>query len=128
MLSASERDRLASDISLFCEGLWNGDKLVFGEWSHESAGGTLLHLQDGEIRADASLLSGSTQQVGQVLIIEARDLNHLIQLLAAHPTLRRGGWFEVRPVNFGQNVGYSKINTSVEIGRDNATNLQKEQL
>ena len=38
----------------------------------------------------------AASQVGELLILDARDLNHAIQLLSLHPALALGG-FEIRP-------------------------------
>jgi hypothetical protein len=35
--------------------------------------------------------------LGGILVLEARDLNHAIQLISNHPGLK-GGPFEIRPV------------------------------
>jgi hypothetical protein len=37
------------------------------------------------------------EQLGGILVLEARDLNHAIQLMSKHPGVRGGG-FEIRPV------------------------------
>jgi hypothetical protein len=37
------------------------------------------------------------EQLGGIMVLEARDLNHAIQLMAKHPSIRKGGTFEVRP-------------------------------
>lgn len=36
------------------------------------------------------------EQLGGILVLEARDLNHAVQLISQHPGLRYGPW-EVRP-------------------------------
>jgi hypothetical protein len=36
------------------------------------------------------------EQIGGILILEARDLNHAIQLMSRHPGVRAGP-FEIRP-------------------------------
>src|SRR2546422_4900865 len=36
------------------------------------------------------------EQLGGILLLEARDLNHAIQLMSQHPGVR-GGPFEIRP-------------------------------
>jgi hypothetical protein len=37
------------------------------------------------------------EQLGGILILEAADLNHAIQLMSKHPGVR-GGPFEIRPI------------------------------
>ena len=38
------------------------------------------------------------EQLGGIMFLEARDLNHAIQLMSKHPGVRAGG-FEIRPAN-----------------------------
>jgi hypothetical protein len=37
------------------------------------------------------------EQLGGILIIEARDMKHAIELMSKHPGVRLGGPFEIRP-------------------------------
>jgi hypothetical protein len=36
-------------------------------------------------------------QLGGILLLEARDMNHAVQLIAQHPALQYGSVFEIRP-------------------------------
>jgi hypothetical protein len=38
------------------------------------------------------------EQLGGILILEARDMNHAVQLMSQHPALTYGNIFEIRPV------------------------------
>jgi hypothetical protein len=40
----------------------------------------------------------SKEQIGGILVLEARDMNHATQLMAQHPSLKYGSIFEIRPV------------------------------
>jgi hypothetical protein len=37
------------------------------------------------------------EQLGGILVLEARDMNHAVQLISQHPALKFGSIFEVRP-------------------------------
>jgi hypothetical protein len=37
------------------------------------------------------------EQLGGILVLEARDMNHAIQLISQHPAVKYGSVFEVRP-------------------------------
>ena len=39
------------------------------------------------------------EQLGGILVLEATDLNHAIQLMSKHPGVRLGGCFELRPID-----------------------------
>jgi hypothetical protein len=38
------------------------------------------------------------EQIGGILVLEARDMNHAVQLIAQHPALNFGSIFDIRPV------------------------------
>lgn len=38
------------------------------------------------------------EQLGGFFVLEARDMNHAIQLISQHPALKYGSTFEIRPV------------------------------
>jgi hypothetical protein len=39
------------------------------------------------------------EQLGGILILEATDMNHAIELMSKHPGVRFGGPFEIRPAD-----------------------------
>ncbi len=48
------------------------------------------------------------EQLGGIMILEARDLNHAIQLMANHPSTRLGGTWEIRPADEQINALYQE--------------------
>jgi hypothetical protein len=38
------------------------------------------------------------EQLGGILVLEARDMNQAVQLMSQHPVLTYGNTFEIRPV------------------------------
>jgi hypothetical protein len=41
----------------------------------------------------------TNEQLGGLGVLEARDMNHAIELMSKHPGVRLGGPFEIRPVD-----------------------------
>ena len=37
------------------------------------------------------------EQLGGILVLEVRDMNHAVQLMTRHPALAYGNIFEIRP-------------------------------
>lgn len=73
-----------------------------GTW----AGGHALQLPENAVTVgwDGSRVaitdgpfSETKEQIGGILILEATDLNHAIQIMSKHPGVRLGGPFEIRP-------------------------------
>jgi hypothetical protein len=64
----------------------------------ESAGkAATLRWKDGKVMVIDGPYAETKEQIGGILILEARDLNHAVQLMSKHPGVK-GGPFEIRPV------------------------------
>ena len=57
---------------------------------------TTLRWQNGKISITDGPYAETKEQVGGILILEARDLDHAIQLISEHPGVKMGP-FEIRP-------------------------------
>jgi hypothetical protein len=55
-----------------------------------------LRAQGGKVLVTDGPYAETKEQLGGMLILEAKDLNHAIQLMSKHPGVR-GGPFEIRP-------------------------------
>lgn len=60
-------------------------------------GATTLSYQDGKVTVTDGPYAETKELLGGLLILEARDLNHAIQLISNHPGIKMGRW-EIRPV------------------------------
>jgi len=70
-----------------------------GHWAGGEAlgGATTLSYQDGKVSVSDGPYAETKELLGGLLILEAKDLNHAIQLLSSHPGIKMGHW-EIRPV------------------------------
>jgi hypothetical protein len=57
-----------------------------------------LRTQNGRVMTTDGPFAETKEYLGGILILEARDLNHAIQLMSLHPGVRMGS-FEIRPLN-----------------------------
>lgn len=57
---------------------------------------TTLRWVDGKASVTDGPYAETKEQLGGILILEARDLNHAIQLMSKHPGVKAGP-FEIRP-------------------------------
>jgi hypothetical protein len=55
-----------------------------------------LRFQRGKVAVTDGPYAETKEQLGGILILEAKDLNHAIQLMSKHPGVRNGP-FEIRP-------------------------------
>ena len=81
----------AYDEVLQKNGHWAGGEGLSGPDST-----TTLRAQNGKVTVTDGPFVESKEVLGGLLIIEARDLNHAIQLISNHPGVRMGAW-EIRP-------------------------------
>ena len=56
-----------------------------------------LDWKNGKVATTDGPYAETTEQLGCIAVLEARDMNHAAQLLAQHPALRYGSVFEIRP-------------------------------
>lgn len=69
-----------------------------GNWVHGEAleGATTLSYQNGKVIVTDGPYAETKEWLGGLLILEAKDLNHAIQLISDHPGMKMGRW-EIRP-------------------------------
>jgi hypothetical protein len=58
--------------------------------------GMMLRYQNGKVVATDGPFTETKEQIGGILILEARDLNHAVELISKHPGVAFGPW-EIRP-------------------------------
>ena len=80
------------DDHLRANGHWAG-----GEGLQPAETALTLYWKNGKVATTDGPYTETKEQLGGILIIEARDMNHAVQLMTQHPALKFGSIFEVRP-------------------------------
>jgi len=57
-----------------------------------------LYWKNGKVATTDGPYAETKEQLGGLGVLEARDMNHAIQLLSQHPTLKYGTSWEIRPI------------------------------
>ena len=81
----------AYDEVLQKNGHWAGGEGLGGPDSTKT-----LRVQSGKVVVTDGPFAESKEVLGGLLIIEARDLNHAVELISNHPGVKMGAW-EIRP-------------------------------
>jgi hypothetical protein len=55
-----------------------------------------LYWKNDKVAVTDGPYAETKEQLGGILVLEARDLNHAVQLISKHPAVRYGTW-EIRP-------------------------------
>ncbi len=69
-----------------------------GEALQPAENALTLYWKNGKAATTDGPYVETKEQLGGILVLEARDMNHAIQLMAQHPGLKYGNIFEIRPV------------------------------
>jgi hypothetical protein len=80
------------DDHLRANGHWAGGEALQGT---ETA--LTLSWKNGKVATTDGPYTETKEQLGGILVLEARDMNHAQQLIAQHPALKYGSIFEIRP-------------------------------
>ena len=56
-----------------------------------------LYWKNGKVATTDGPYAETKEQLGGFGVLEARDMNHAVQLMAQHPVLKYGCIFEIRP-------------------------------
>ncbi|MGH7494886.1 MAG: YciI family protein [bacterium] len=96
-LSQSERENFMDECFAYDEQLRKNGHFAGGEALQSVQNATTLRWRNGKVSITDGPFAETKEQLGGILVLEARDLNHAIQLMSKHPGVR-GGPFEIRPV------------------------------
>jgi hypothetical protein len=95
-MSAGERKAFVDECFAYDDVLRKNGHFVGGEALQGPQNATTLRFQNGKVSVTDGPYAETKEQLGGILILEAKDLNHAIQLMSKHPGVR-GGSFEIRP-------------------------------
>ena len=80
------------DDYLRASGHWAGGEALQGR---ETA--LTLYSKNGKVATTDGPYAETKEQLGGILVLEARDMNHAVQLIGQHPALTYGNIWEIRP-------------------------------
>jgi hypothetical protein len=97
--SEAEQHTFVDECFAYDEVLRKNGYFVGGEALQGSQNATTLRWKKEKVSITDGPFTETKEQLGGIMILEARDLNHAIQLMSQHPSLRLGGVWEIRPAD-----------------------------
>jgi hypothetical protein len=91
-----ERNAYVDGCFAYDDELRRGKHFTGGEALDLARNAVTIQMHNGKVTVTDGPYAETKEQLGGILMLEARDLNHAIQLMSKHPGLR-GGPFEIRP-------------------------------
>ncbi len=95
----AERAALMENCFTYDDELRRGGHFIGGEALQSIRNTATLRYQNGKVVVTDGPFTETKEQLGGILFLEARDLNHAIQLMSKHPGVRSGCPFEIRPAD-----------------------------
>ena len=83
---------LEYDEHLRANGHWAG-----GEALQPAETALTLSWKNGKVATIDGPYTETKEQLGGILVLEARDMTHAVQLIGQHPSLTNGNIWEIRP-------------------------------
>jgi hypothetical protein len=95
-MSDSERNAMVDECFTYDDVLRKNGYFAGGEALQPPGNAATLRFQNGKVSITDGPYAETKEQLGGILILEAKDLNHAIQLMSKHPGVKAGP-FEIRP-------------------------------
>jgi hypothetical protein len=108
----NEQKSFVEQCFTYDDELRRGGHFLGGEALQAARNAATLRYQNGQVVVTDGPYAETKEQLGGILFLEARDLNHAIQLMAKHPGVRAGATvFEIRAADEEMNALVAARNT-----------------
>jgi hypothetical protein len=97
LMSESERNTMLDECFTYDDALRKSGHFAGGEALQIPRNAATLRWQGGKVSITDGPYAETKEQLGGILVLEAADLNHAIQIMSKHPGVKAGP-FEIRPV------------------------------
>ncbi len=94
----SEQKAIMDECFAYDDVLRKGGHFIGGEALQAARNAATLRFQGGKVMVTDGPYAETKEQIGGILLLEARDLNQAIQLMSNHPGVKWGP-FEIRPAD-----------------------------
>jgi hypothetical protein len=96
-MSESERNTMFDECFTYDDELRKNGHFAGGEALQPANTAVSVYWKNGKVAVTDGPYVETKEQLGGILVLEARDLNHAIQLMSQHPAVKYGSSFEIRP-------------------------------
>jgi hypothetical protein len=98
-LPQPDRQQLIDESLAFERELRQSGNVLDGKALQPARSAVTLRYSGGAPSVTDGPFAETKEQLGGVMVLEASDLNHAIQLMSRLPCMRIGGSLEIRPLN-----------------------------
>ena len=99
-MSKSELEAMSDKCFAYMSGLVKDGHVIHdGATLQPTCTAKTLRWQNGTVVVTDGPFAETKEQLGGAVVLQARDMDHAVELLSKHPGLLHGAAFEIRPVN-----------------------------
>lgn len=107
-MSDNEQKKFVDECLAYDAELRKNGHFTGGEALQSVRTATTVRYKNGKPSITDGPFAETKEQLGGIMILNARDLNHAIQLMTNHPSTRMGGTWEIRPADEQINALYQE--------------------
>ena len=96
-MSEADRNAMFDECFEYDDHLRANGHSAGGEALQPAETALTLSWKNGKMATTDGPYAETKEQLGGILFLEARDMNHAVQLMAQHPAVKYGNIFEIRP-------------------------------
>lgn len=96
-MTEDERNAMFDECFTYDDHLRANGHFAGGEGLQPQETALSVYWKNGKVASTDGPYAETKEQLGGILILEARDMNHAVQLMSQHPSLKYGTRFEIRP-------------------------------
>jgi hypothetical protein len=116
-MTETERQAMLDECFDYDDTLRANQHFAAGEALQPPATAMTLYWKNGKVAVTDGPYAETKEQLGGILVLEARDLNHAVQLISKHPGVKYGAW-EIRPAaDLNDMIRESEIRRAKATGR-----------
>ena len=95
-MTDAQRNAFMEECFAYDDVLRKNGHILGGEALQSVRNASTLRFRESKVVVSDGPFAETKEQLGGILVIEAKDMNHAIQLMSKHPGVRLG-CFEIRP-------------------------------
>jgi len=96
-MTDQEREAMFDECFEYDDHLRTNGHFAGGEALQPGETALTLYWKNNKVACTDGPYAETKEQLGGILVLEAHDMNHAIQLMSQHPSLKYGTLFEIRP-------------------------------
>ena len=108
-MSETEQKAYIEECFTYDDVLRKGGHIAGGQALEPPSNAVTLRFKDGKVVVTDGPFAETKEQIGGILLLEARDRKHAIELMSKHPGVRNGA-FEIRAQDEAMNAAFEARN------------------